>query len=126
LPGTHMHRLFVPCLIYHYLNTNWWPCHSSGGQSPASHRGGPGHVGFVVDKVALGQVFSKHFGFPYQSFHWLLHAYHPSSGAGTIGQIVVVILNKLSPTPHPPQETKKGGGGGIGHSDLGLMNVASL
>jgi hypothetical protein len=29
-----------------------------------------GHVGFVVDKVALGQVFSKYFGFPCQSsFH---------------------------------------------------------
>jgi hypothetical protein len=27
-----------------------------------------------VDKVALGQVSSKHFGFPYQfSFHRLLH-----------------------------------------------------
>jgi hypothetical protein len=23
------------------------------------------HVGFVVDKVALGQVFSEYFGFPY-------------------------------------------------------------
>jgi hypothetical protein len=34
------------------------PCHSSGDYSPASHSGGsgssPGHVGFVVDKVALG------------------------------------------------------------------------
>jgi hypothetical protein len=29
-----------------------------------------GHVGFVVDKVALGQVFSEYFGFPCQSsFH---------------------------------------------------------
>jgi hypothetical protein len=29
-----------------------------------------GHVGFVVDKVALGRVFSQYFGFPYQfSFH---------------------------------------------------------
>jgi hypothetical protein len=27
------------------------------------------HVGFVVDKVALGQVFSEYFGFPCQSFH---------------------------------------------------------
>jgi hypothetical protein len=26
-----------------------------------------GHVGFVVDKVALGQVSSEYFGFPYQS-----------------------------------------------------------
>jgi hypothetical protein len=45
-------------------------------------------VGFVVDKVALGHVFSKHFGFPCQSsFHQLLHN-HPrlSSGTGTIGQ----------------------------------------
>jgi hypothetical protein len=48
-----------------------------------------GHVGFVVDRVAMGQVFSKYFGFPCHSFHRLLHAhYHPSSGAATIGQIV--------------------------------------
>jgi hypothetical protein len=26
-----------------------------------------GHVGFVVDKVALGQVFSEYFGFPANS-----------------------------------------------------------
>jgi hypothetical protein len=26
-----------------------------------------GHVGFVIDKVALGQVFSEYFGFPCQS-----------------------------------------------------------
>jgi hypothetical protein len=31
-------------------------------------------VGFVVDKVALGQVFSEYFGLPCQySFHQLLH-----------------------------------------------------
>jgi hypothetical protein len=47
---------------------------------------GCGHVGFVVDKVALGQVFSEYFGFPCQSsFHQLLHI-HISPGAGTIGQ----------------------------------------
>jgi hypothetical protein len=45
-------------------------------------------VGFVVDKVALGQVFSEYFDFPCQSsFHKLLHNHHHlSSGAGTIGQ----------------------------------------
>jgi hypothetical protein len=33
-----------------------------------------GQVGFVVDKVALGQVFSAYFGFPCQSsFHQILH-----------------------------------------------------
>jgi hypothetical protein len=31
------------------------------------------HVGFVVDKAALGQVFSDYFGFPCQSFHQFLH-----------------------------------------------------
>jgi hypothetical protein len=34
-------------------------------------------VGFLVDKVALGQVFSEYFGFPYQpSFHQFLHNHH--------------------------------------------------
>jgi hypothetical protein len=39
-----------------------------------------GQVAFVVDKVALGQVFSEYFGFPCQnhSFHQLLHPHnHP-------------------------------------------------
>jgi hypothetical protein len=45
-------------------------------------------VGFVVDKVALGQIFSEYVGFPYQSsFHQFLHNHHHiSSGAGTTGQ----------------------------------------
>jgi hypothetical protein len=37
-------------------------------------------LGFVVDKVASGQVSSEYFGFPYQnhSFHQLLHNHiHP-------------------------------------------------
>jgi hypothetical protein len=45
-------------------------------------------VGFVVDKVALGQVFSEYFSFPCQSlFNKLLHN-HPylSLGACIIGQ----------------------------------------
>jgi hypothetical protein len=37
-------------------------------------RPGLSHVGFVVDKVTLGQVFSKSFDLPCQfSFHQLLH-----------------------------------------------------
>jgi hypothetical protein len=44
-------------------------------------------VGFLIDKIALGQVFSEYFGFPCQSaFHLLLHTHHLSSGAGTRGQ----------------------------------------
>jgi hypothetical protein len=40
---------------------------------------GSGQVWFVVDKVALGQVFSEYFGFPCQtSFHQILHHHnHP-------------------------------------------------
>jgi hypothetical protein len=53
-----------------------------------------GHVGFLVDKVALGQIFSGYFGFPSQvSFHRLLHT-HLSSGA--IGPLVAGIPNELS------------------------------
>jgi hypothetical protein len=62
-------------------------------------------VGFVVDKVALGQVFSEYFGFPCQfSFHRLIHTHRLSSGAGTIGQAVVDVPSELSFTP--PHETK--------------------
>jgi hypothetical protein len=45
-------------------------------------------VGFVVDEVALGQVFSEYFGFPCKSsFHKFIHNHHHlSSGAGTIDQ----------------------------------------
>jgi hypothetical protein len=61
------------------------------------------HVGFVVDKAALGQVFSEYFGFPCQfSFHRLLHTHHLSSEAGTIGQLVADVPSGLSLTP--PQE----------------------
>jgi hypothetical protein len=58
-------------------------------------------VGFVVDKVALGQVFSENFGFPCQSsFHQLLHNHHHlSSGARTTGQLVAAVLSGLSLTP---------------------------
>jgi hypothetical protein len=60
-------------------------------------------VGFVVDKVVLGQVFSEYFGFPCQSlFHQLLHNHpHPSSGACTIGQKWRQYLVDIffSPTP---------------------------
>jgi hypothetical protein len=61
---------------------------------------GSDEVGFVVGKVALGEVFSKYFGFPCQSsFHQLLHDYpHLSSGAGTIGQKWPQYKG-LSPTP---------------------------
>jgi hypothetical protein len=57
-------------------------------------------VGFVVDKVALGQVFSEYFGFPCQSsFHQLFHNHpHLSSGVGTIGQKWAQYKG-LSPTP---------------------------
>jgi hypothetical protein len=61
-------------------------------------------VGFMVDKVALGQVSSGYFGFPCQlSFHQMIHAYL-SSGAGTTGQLVTDVPSSL--TLIPPHESK--------------------
>jgi hypothetical protein len=57
-------------------------------------------TGFVVDKVALGQVSSEYFGFPCQSsFQQFLNNHpHLSCGAGTIGQKWSQYKG-LSPTP---------------------------
>jgi hypothetical protein len=56
-------------------------------------------VGFVVEKVPLGQVFSEYFGFPcHFSLHRLLHIHHLSSGAGTATNWT---------QSHPPKETEK-------------------
>jgi hypothetical protein len=65
-------------------------------------------VGFVVDKLALAQVFSKYIGFPCQfSFHQLLHIHHLSTGAGRIGKLVADVTSGLTVSLTPPQETKK-------------------
>jgi hypothetical protein len=66
-----------------------------------------GHVVFVVDKVALGHVFSENFSCPCQfSFHRLIHIYHHlSSMAGTIGQLVADVPNGSKLTPL--HETKR-------------------
>jgi hypothetical protein len=61
-------------------------------------------MGFVVDKVALGQVFSEYFGLLCQfSFYWLLHT-HLSPCAGTGGQLVTDVPS--GPILTPPQETE--------------------
>jgi hypothetical protein len=65
-----------------------------------------GHVGFVVVKVALGQVLSEYFGFScHFLFHRLLHTHHLPTRAGAIGQLVANVPSGLSLTP--PQEIKK-------------------
>jgi hypothetical protein len=76
---------------------------AGGGFEPRSR-----HVGFVVDKVALGQVFLEYFGFPCQfSFQRLLRIHHHlSSGAGTIGQLVADVPSGLK-SPHPKKLKKK-------------------
>jgi hypothetical protein len=55
-------------------------------------------VGFVVDKVASGQFFSKYFGFPCQnhSFHQLLHCHH-----NHLGQVA----EALRQADHPSTES---------------------
>jgi hypothetical protein len=63
----------------------------------------------VVDKVALGQVYSQYFCFSCQfSFHRLFHTHHhhhQSIGVGKKGQIVVEVPSGLSLTQ--PQWKKK-------------------
>jgi hypothetical protein len=82
-------------------------------------------VKFVLDKVALGQVFSEYFGFPCQSsFHWLLHNHHPSSGAGTIGQQWPT-YQVDSVSPHPEKLKKKRNTSGI-HKPAINLNVTGI
>jgi hypothetical protein len=65
-----------------------------------------GHVSSVVDTVALGQVFSEYFRFPYQfSFYQMLQT-HLSFGAGTIGQLVADVTSALS-QPHHTKNKRK-------------------
>jgi hypothetical protein len=63
------------------------------------------HVGFVVDKVALRQVFSDYFSFPCQFSYHLMPYTHPASGAGTMCQTVSDTPSGLSLTS--PQEIQK-------------------
>jgi hypothetical protein len=63
-------------------------------------RPGSGQVGFVVDKVAPGQVFSEYFGFPSQStFHqFLQHHNHP----GQVQQAIQWLMCRVDPAWTPP------------------------
>jgi hypothetical protein len=60
-----------------------------------------------VDKVALGQVFSKHFGFPYQSlFHQIFHP-HNHPGQIAIDQFMADVPSVPGWTPPPIIRNKK-------------------
>jgi hypothetical protein len=66
------------------------------------------HMGFVMNKVALGLVFFEYFGFTCQfSFHRLLHTDYLSSGAGTIGRLVADVPSGLSLTQNKKLQKKK-------------------
>jgi hypothetical protein len=56
-------------------------------------------MGIVVDKLELEQVVSEYSGFLCQSLHRQLHTHHhPSSGTGTVGQVVTEEPRELSLT----------------------------
>jgi hypothetical protein len=66
-----------------------------------------GQVGSVVEKVALGRVFSEYFGFPCQSsFNQILH-HHNHPGQATIGQSVAAVPSGPSWTPLITKRIKK-------------------
>jgi hypothetical protein len=63
---------------------------------------------FVMDEVALGQIFSEYVGFPCRfSLHRLLHTHNLSSGGGKIGQIVADVPSGLIVSLTPPKKIKK-------------------
>jgi hypothetical protein len=65
-------------------------------------------VGFVVDKMALGQVFSEYFGFPCQP-HFIPPT-SPSSqspGTGTISQYMAAVPRGLPYGLHLTLKKKK-------------------
>jgi hypothetical protein len=62
----------------------------------------------MVDKAALGQVFSSYFGFPCHSINWMLDTQPQLSfEAGTLGQIMADVPSGLSLTPARKTKTKK-------------------
>jgi hypothetical protein len=67
-----------------------------------------GHVGFMMDKVALEQGFSECFGFPCQfSFHRLLNMHHHlSPEAVTRGQTAADVPSELILTPTQANKKK--------------------
>jgi hypothetical protein len=83
----HWSQAHLCCLFAWGLPTSFISCisDSSSGRAVAGFsQQGPGssprssHVESVVDKTALGKVFSEYFGFPCHSFHRLLHTHlHP-------------------------------------------------
>jgi hypothetical protein len=82
------------------------PCHRWGSlvagfsTRPPGFEPRSGNMGFVLDKVALGQVSSEYFGFSCQfSFHRPLHIHYLLFGAGTIGQLLADVPSGLSLTP---------------------------
>jgi hypothetical protein len=67
-------------------------------------------VGFVVDEVELGQIFSEYFGFPANSHSTdcsLFIHHHLSSEAGTIGQLVADVPSGLKSRRTPRNFKKK-------------------
>jgi hypothetical protein len=67
-----------------------------------------GNVGFVVDKVALGQVFSEHFGFPCKFLlHRLFYIHHHQLSSGCwYNRTVSGRLIKWTVSPHPKKLKK--------------------
>jgi hypothetical protein len=76
--GGKVARLWDGCSCYKDCTYNSMrPCHSSSWLPSAVARfASAQHVGFVLDKAALKQVFSEYFGFPCQSFHQFLRRHN--------------------------------------------------
>jgi hypothetical protein len=90
-------------------NTGYLRCATGRAIAQAvSRRPGSGHMGFVVGKAALGQLFSEYFGLSCQAFHRLLHTHHSSStGTGTMGHLVASVIEGCVPLPKTHTHTQR-------------------
>jgi hypothetical protein len=75
-PNLHMRAIVWEIILHLYgcviaeAVSRWFPT------ATAQVRGQVWQVGFVVDKVASGQVFSEYFGFPFQNHSFHHHHHH--------------------------------------------------
>ncbi|PNF13825.1 hypothetical protein B7P43_G12428 [Cryptotermes secundus] len=94
---------------------------------------GSGQVGFVVDKVALGRIFSEYFGFPCQSSFYQIPHYHNHPGQARSEAGIVdsnptqgIDVWSIAPNGHKPSYWHSLGTEPMTHHTIGqLVDIAA-
>jgi hypothetical protein len=98
---TEVHLYRVQWLVQTLRNIKYihWPCHGSGGQSPASHRGGPGSIpgqsmwDLWWTKWHWDRFFSMYFGF------FLSISFHRCYITRKYGKRLIIFITGLHKKP---------------------------